>query len=282
MIEIDDFPLSPSRVADARRFYEAFITARQMFAKLPAKGRLKESANALHDLTLHLYQRGTKSDALFRASLGAADALAGIWLSQVRSVAQWTVLAGEMPPYGGVTKGLMRSLATLTVEVENVVRLPQILRDLGIILVHQPAIPTAKVDGCAFLLGDGRPVIALSLRYTRLDYYWFTVMHELAHLCLHEGQLFSPILDDLDEPESAVIEVQANMLARDSLIPRNVWRSCPAKYSLREEDVVAFADSVNVAPQIVAGRLRKELRRHDLFSGLVHQYNVREILNRDA
>src|SRR5262245_27842112 len=107
MSEIDDFPLSPTRLADSRRFYDAYLAARDMFAKIPAKGRAKQPESALHDLTLHLYEHGTKSDALFRARLGAADALAGIWLSRVRSVAQWTMQASEIPPYRGVTKGAM-------------------------------------------------------------------------------------------------------------------------------------------------------------------------------
>jgi HTH-type transcriptional regulator/antitoxin HigA len=46
----------------------------------------------------------------------------------------------------------------------------------------------------------GEPIIALSLRYDRLDNFWFTLTHGLAHLALGhahsvEGQC---IIDDLD------------------------------------------------------------------------------------
>jgi len=280
--ETEDFPASPGRTVDSRRYYDAFLRAVDMFEQIPAKARGPNPDRSLHDLTLHLYQKGTKSDALFRSTLGASTAMAGFWLSQVRTIAEWMVATTELPQYRQLEEGDLARLAGLSSQISNIAGLQEILKDLGIILVYQAAIPGAKVDGCAFLLSESRPVIALSLRYTRVDYFWFTVMHELAHLCLHQGQLFSPILDNLDEPEVELVEIQANRLARDALIPRNLWRNCPAKYSLKEEDVIAFAESIGVAPQIVAGRLRKEQRRHDLFNGLVHAHNVRELLKKDA
>ena len=32
---------------------------------------------------------------------------------------------------------------------------------------------------------NGAPVAALTLRYDRLDNFWFTLLHELAHIALH-------------------------------------------------------------------------------------------------
>jgi len=101
-------------------------------------------------------------------------------------------------------------------------------------------------------------------------------MHELSHLALHLDRLSTPIVDDLEEGEETVVEQEANRLASDSLIPRNLWRNCQVKYSLALDDVVSFAKEVGIAPQIVAGRLRNELHRHELFSALVHEVNVRE------
>jgi HTH-type transcriptional regulator/antitoxin HigA len=135
-----------------------------------------------------------------------------------------------------------------------------------------------KIDGCVFKVASGNPVIGISFRYTRLDHFWFTLMHELAHVALHQEQLSSPILDDLESERPDLIEREADRLASDSLIPRNEWRNCPAKYSLAEADVRSFAQKMGIAPQIVAGRLRREFRRHELFSGLVNEVNVREIL----
>ena len=153
-----------------------------------------------------------------------------------------------------------------------------VLLDRGIILVYERAIPAAKVDGVVFKLKNGNPVIGLSLRYARLDHYWFTLMHELAHVVLHDEQLSTPIVDDLDVDSSDLIERQANRLAANSMIPSNLWRTCPAKASLKVADVISFAIELRIAPHIVAGRLRRELGRHEVFTDLAHSVNVREML----
>ena len=66
-------------------------------------------------------------------------------------------------------------------------------------------------------------------------------MHELAHVVLHADQLDSPILDDFDAVAETFIEQQADRLASDSLIPRNEWRSCAARYTNSADDIVSFA-----------------------------------------
>jgi len=37
----------------------------------------------------------------------------------------------------------------------------------------------------ALRLGNVRPVIGLTLRYDRIDNFWFCLLHELAHVGLH-------------------------------------------------------------------------------------------------
>ena len=55
----------------------------------------------------------------------------------------------------------------------------------GIPLVVEPHLPQTYLDGAAFLLPAGRPVIGLTLRYDRLDNFWFVLFHELAHVVKH-------------------------------------------------------------------------------------------------
>jgi HTH-type transcriptional regulator/antitoxin HigA len=119
-------------------------------------------------------------------------------------------------------------------------------------------------------------VVALSLRYSRLDYFWFTLMHELAHLCLHPESLKAAIIENLDGEAESLIELEADKLALNSFVPRNVWRNCPPKYSFSKDTVVNFAREVGIHPAIVAGRLRKELNRYDCLSGMVNDIDVRE------
>lgn len=274
----DDFPLSPDCWADSSAFYEAFLKAEEFLASVPVKSRGGNADRVLHQVTSDLYASREQPGALLRAVLGAAEASAAVWLSKVRAIAQWFCASTEVPPFAGLSKDDLTEIARLSADITRLAEVGEVLLARGIVLVHERAIPGAKVDGAVFKLRGGTPVIGLSLRYPRLDYYWFTLMHELAHVVLHDDLLSSPIIDDLDGESPELIERQANRLAGNSMIPANLWRNCPAKYTLDEADVHSFAKSLGIAPHIVAGRLRRELGRHDLFSPLINAVDVREVI----
>ena len=46
-------------------------------------------------------------------------------------------------------------------------------------------LPGTYLDGAAMLSAFSQPVVALTLRYDRLDNFWFVLFHELAHVFLH-------------------------------------------------------------------------------------------------
>lgn len=273
-----DFPLSPDCWADPPEFYAAFLKAEQLLAALPANSRRGSEDRLLHQLTCDLYASRDQPEVLMRAGLGPAEAGATVWLSRVRSIAQWFCAVRDIPPFAGLSKDDVTEIARLSAEVAKLGELGEVLLARGIVLIHEPAIPGAKVDGAVFKLRGGTPVIGLSLRYPRLDHYWFTLTHELAHVVLHDELLSSPIVDDFDVESLELIEKQANRLASNSMIPANLWRSCPAKYTLNEADVRKFAETLGIAPQIVAGRLRRELGRYELFPLLINSIDVREVL----
>ena len=52
----------------------------------------------------------------------------------------------------------------------------------GIRFVVLEPLPQTRIDGVCFWLDDLSPVIALSFRYDRLDWFWFTLGHELRHV----------------------------------------------------------------------------------------------------
>ena len=60
----------------------------------------------------------------------------------------------------------------------------------------------------------------MTLRYSRLDNYWFVLFHELSHIILHYDKLQSPIFDDLDKESGDDIELDANYYAMEHLVPR--------------------------------------------------------------
>jgi HTH-type transcriptional regulator/antitoxin HigA len=59
------------------------------------------------------------------------------------------------------------------------------LTELGLSVVVLPCLPGTFLDGAAMLTTGGWPVIGLTLRYDRIDSFWFTLLHEVAHIALH-------------------------------------------------------------------------------------------------
>lgn len=83
---------------------------------------------------------------------------------------------------------------------------PPLLEKLGIRFVVVPHLAHTKLDGAAAYVKEG-PIVALTMRYDRIDYFWFTLFHELAHLVLdHQGGHLDETHDDdeiSDEKQAA-------------------------------------------------------------------------------
>ncbi len=154
----------------------------------------------------------------------------------------------------------VKVLALLSAEEQTTRQIHQELCELGIRLVFVPHLPQTRVDGAAFWLDKKSPVVTLSLRMDRIDNFWFTLMHELAHLLESSRSNVSYIDKDItDEPKNE-IERKANQTARDLLIPPQrfgdfVSRNKP--YFSRKV-VISFARDLGIHPAIVVGRLQYE------------------------
>ena len=148
----------------------------------------------------------------------------------------------------------------------------------GIALVVEPHFPRTYLDGAA-IFGDG-PVVGLTLRYDRLDNFWFTLLHELAHLALHADAGAGAYYDDLEassEPDSR--ESEADALAAEALIPHAAWSEWAEEATHSKADVMGFARSVRVHPAVVAGRLRHDTGDYRKFSRMLGTGNVRPALH---
>lgn len=137
---------------------------------------------------------------------------------------------------------------------EAVARVPGLLHRLGVRFVVVPHLPKTRLDGAAAFVAEG-PVVALTMRFDRIDYFWFTLLHELAHLSLeHRG-------GHLDgETDSEAIdgeETSANELASSWLVSDRDIRAFAAKHGGRPSKaaVEAFAHDQRLHAGIVVGRL---------------------------
>lgn len=277
----NDFPMSPSSLRSGRDFYDSYIKSEKIFQSIPKKelGSDRDKAFAMLFVEVDSQMR---SNALFRQRDDANADLTTLWLSRARNNALLLGNFNKVPQFSGFSSENMAELIKLSQEVEKIPNVSKYLFEFGIILVYEPAISSMKTDGAVFSIQSGNPVIALSLRYSRVDSFWFTLMHELAHVVLHYDDLAIPIVDNLDDQEDRsrdTREIQADKLALNSSINRAEWRSLPLRYDLNNEAALyEFAARVGVHPAIVAGRLRRELGRYDIFSKIVNEVDVRKAI----
>lgn len=150
------------------------------------------------------------------------------------------------------------------------------LHGMGIILIILEHLPGTFLDGAAMCRSDGIPVIALTLRHDRLDNFWFTLLHEFAHVVCHLGPDRQLILDDLDVASSETIEAEADAFARNALIPSTIWK--PIVEDSSTEEIIDAAEKAGVHPAIAAGRWRFEHSDYRRFSKLIGRGEVKSAL----
>jgi HTH-type transcriptional regulator / antitoxin HigA len=157
----------------------------------------------------------------------------------------------------------------------------EFLAKKGVVLVVEPSLPRTRLDGAALLDGrDQTPVIGLTLRHDCIDSFWFTLLHELAHVIKHLKGKQEVYVDDTDqEVEDDEKEVEANQLARGALIPRAIWRRSDAYHFQTLEAIQELAQQLEIHPAIIAGRLRRDTGNYRLFPKLVGQGKVRVLFS---
>lgn len=202
------------------------------------------------------------------------------------ALAAWTArvlkLASNKPTAayvaGTADLSFMRELARMSVLDEGPRVAGEFLQKYGIRLVIEPHLPGAFLDGAALRASDGGPIIALTLRYDRIDNFWFSLMHELAHVARHLSQAQEPFYDDLDVgPEDDPKEREADTVAGEALVPDEIWKESPASRLRSPEAIQHLASQLHIHPAIVAGRYRHEFRSYRVLNQFVGHGCVRRL-----
>lgn len=195
-----------------------------------------------------------------RAKLRQSERLtpeAAAQIAWVRRV-EWLVQqAAPLPKEPLDTKHLVTELLDLTARAEDVAKVPAVLQRHGIQFVIVPPLPRAYVDGATFVMA-GQRVIALSLRNKRIDSFWFTLLHEVAHIALGHDDFQLDI--ELEEDGADEHERAANQQAREWLIPAANYTEFLrlGKDKIYRDKAEAFAATIGRHPGIVAGRLKHD------------------------
>ena len=189
-----------------------------------------------------------------------------LWAWQIRVLqrAQEELLSSNYEK-GTIDLTWMRKLAQLSWSDQGPLLAKEYLNQGGIHLIIEPHLPKTYLDGAVCLSGAGNPVVALTLRYDRLDNFWFSLMHELAHIALHVDGTEAWYIDDLDAEGSDQVEQEADALAQEALVATECWESLSGVDSA---SVRSLAKSLTISPCIIAGRLRHENSNHQMFGTL--------------
>lgn len=192
------------------------------------------------------------------------------WLYRVREIAS-EMLVGRYQH--GLGSELIAKLKPLLCSVEAARKVPRILSDFGIRFAIVEALTSTKIDGVCFWLDDASPVIGMTLRYDRIDNFWFVLRHEIEHVLQGHGHS-AVILDaglegeragtgsGVTEEERVANEAAAEFCIRRVQLDRFVARKAPF---FAERDILGFAKTLNVHPGLVAGQLQHRTGRYDLF-----------------
>ncbi len=177
---------------------------------------------------------------------------------------------------GSIDDRWISELAKESSKADGPLRAKEKLEGAGIALVIEPHLSNTYLDGAA-LLNDSKPVIGLTLRYDRLDNFWFVLFHELAHVIKHlRKSKLEGIFDDLDTEDPDGLEQEANSLAGEALIAQEIWENALPRYVRTPESIMEMARELNISPAIVAGRIRHEANNYVILSDLVGQGEVRK------
>jgi HTH-type transcriptional regulator/antitoxin HigA len=235
-----------------------------------------EQAGGLDTVPKPCFRQGKKGRYNAKMDLFALTA----WCIRVQSVARKNPLKTKYVK-NSIKLGTMQEVARLSYFDNGPLLAKEYLEKHGVHLIVVPHLPKTYLDGAAILLPDGTPVIGLTLRYDRIDYFWFCLLHELAHVSKHLSTSDRLIIDDLDlrgkkvEKED-IIEKEADEMTRNGLIPKRIWDRNPISGKASTAEIYALAERLKIHPAIIAGRIRFEQKNYRLLSRHVGNKQIRK------
>ena len=266
-LDWERFPLAEMLKRKWLNFQGSLSEARKQAANLIGSWAARLGGDALQPAFLRQHVRaGSEADSY---ALGA-------WRIRVSLLA----LGQNVPKYqtGTVTHDFVRDLVRLSYLDNGPLLAREYLHKSGIHFVMEVHLPHTHLDGAAIKLADGSPLVAMTLRHDRLDNFWFTLCHELAHVALHfEGEESKAFFDDLDQAEIDTYEKDADQWATEGLIPHKLWLAAKMEATPTARKILAFAANLRINPAIPAGRIRKEKEDYKIFSGLIGNKKVRKL-----
>jgi HTH-type transcriptional regulator/antitoxin HigA len=201
------------------------------------------------------------------------------WLYRVRQIAE--VLKVGNYSQKGLIDGMHRMRAFLS-EPEEIRHVPRLLEECGVRFVLVEGLPAGKIDGVCMWLDRKSPVIGMSLRFNRIDNFWFVLRHECEHILREHGRDQEVIDVNLENDAVSKEEKEANAAAEEFCVPQEKIKSFIIRKAplFSERDIINFSKVVGAHPGIVIGQIQKKTERWELLKRF--QVKVRHIITRTA
>jgi HTH-type transcriptional regulator/antitoxin HigA len=182
------------------------------------------------------------------------------WLQRAKHLAKSQQVIGKFSAHS--LRTALDRLSLLKSEPEEIRHVPRILSEAGIRFLIVAPLSNSKIDGACFWLSDSEPVVVLSFRYDRIDWFWHTLSHELGHVSNGDGKV-TPTLDirlvgndaesgDKPEAERKADQFAVNFLVDQAELSDFIQRT--AVFSRMK--LIGFAKRVATNPGIVVGQLQ--------------------------
>jgi len=183
------------------------------------------------------------------------------WLARAHQIARLVEVASFDHSRLGE---LEERLKLLIASPASAARIGELFSEYGIRFVIVEPLQGGKIDGAAFWLddeGESSPAIAASFRFDRIDAFWFTVVHEYAHILYRHGDSFDNDLAGRDQNHFAAKEEQEQMAdkkAAEVLVPQSelesfIRRTRPYYSKVK---IIKFANRLRVHPGVIVGQLQ--------------------------
>lgn len=152
-------------------------------------------------------------------------------------------------------ENLSKIKTLMNIELNQAIKeIKEILNSCGIALVMMPHFKNTKVHGATFWLDNDKAVIAMTLRGSFSDVFWFSFFHEIGHILLHpKREVF--LEDEYSNQKLKKQEDEADKFASEILISKKDYNEFISANKLTKSSVISFSEKLDIKPSIIVGRL---------------------------
>jgi HTH-type transcriptional regulator/antitoxin HigA len=182
------------------------------------------------------------------------------WLMRAHQLAKAARVVGRFSAKAFQTA--LKALSLLKSDPDEIRKIPRVLSEAGIRFLIVAPLAHSKIDGACFWLSDNEPVVVISFRYDRIDWFWHTLMHELGHVVNGDGKKAATLDVQLvgndavgdNKPE---IERKADAFAVAFLVDQAELADFIRRTQVFSRlKIVGFAKRLGVNPGVVVGQLQ--------------------------